>query len=477
MPVGGGPVATSAPVSGPQGAETTLTEVDISDPAAMTIARTMSVPGSYVSARLAGGSARVVLNSPSQVAAQDGVREFVPQTVLRSRITNRTFRRTLVPCDAVRHPARFSGLDLLTILTVDLDRGLFKVDRDGVLAGAQTVYASDTSLYVASQRYVRGLDRPDEIPPRMTTEIHRFDTTKPDVTTYRATGSVPGFVLNQFALSEYRGDLRVASTEEPQWMTDPNAGAGLPGREGQSGVSVLRERGTRLETLARVDGLGTGERIYAVRFLGDAGYVVTFRQTDPLYTLDLADPERPRVRGELKLTGYSAYLHPLGGDLLLGVGQEATTAGRRLGAQVSLFDVADLRTPRRLQRHALGGPGSSSSAEFDHHAFLWWNPAQTVVLPLDSWSAGDGGAAFTGAVGLRVRRAQGIEELGRVTHARAEDGWSPPVRRSMVVGDRLLTLSDRGIASSRLATLAPIGFTAFPVPEPSTAPGSAGAGG
>ena len=163
----------------------------------------------------------------------------------------------------------------------------------------------------------------------MTTEIHRFDTSDPARTTYRSSGSVPGFVLNQFALSEDRGALRVATTEEPLWM------AGAQQRDAESGVSVLREEGAKLVTVGRVGGLGKGERIYAVRFLGDAGYLVTFRQVDPLYTLDLSDPRAPKAVGELKVAGYSAYLHPVGDGLLLGVGQDAYRAGRSARARRS----------------------------------------------------------------------------------------------------------------------------------------------
>ena len=146
------------------------------------------------------------------------VSAFVPETVLHSNVTNRTFKRALVGCQQVRRPVAFSGLDLLTVLSIDLDHGLFNVDRDAVMAGAQVVYASEGSLYVASQRWVPGLDTPGEIPSAMRTEIHRFDTTKAGETSYRSTGQVPGFVLGQYALSEHKDDLRVASTEEPLWM-------------------------------------------------------------------------------------------------------------------------------------------------------------------------------------------------------------------------------------------------------------------
>ena len=211
---------------------------------------------------------------------------------------------------------------------------------------------------------------------------------------------------------------------------------------------ALEERAGSLVQVGRVGGLGKGERIYAVRFVGDTGYVVTFRQIDPLYTLDLSVPSHPVVRGELKIRGYSAYLHPVGDDLLLGIGQDATDEGRVLGTQVSLFDVADLRRPRRLAVQQLGA--SWSEAESDHRAFLWWPTTRTAVLPLQQTRS----TPFAGAVGLRVNRL-GITELGRVSHPA---GGASAIRRSVVVGETLYTVSDAGVGAASLLTFADRGF-------------------
>ena len=288
----------------------------------------------------------------------------------------------------MRRPAVFSGAGVLTVYTVDLDKGLPAVDADAVFTDADTVYASPSSLYVATQRY----DTQAEY-----TSIHRFDISDPDRTGYAASGAVPGSLLNQFSLSEDKGVLRAATTVG--W-----------GAAAESRVTTLSERGGRLVQRGQVGGLGPGERIFAVRFLGDVGYVVTFRQTDPLYTVDLADPDHPRVRGELKIPGYSAYLHPVGDDLLLGVGQEATDDGRVQGLQLSLFDVSDLARPVRLQRAQLGQRFSSSAVEWDHHAFLWWPATKLALLPIDS-------EAFTGAGGL-PRRAGARHRRGRADRPR-----------------------------------------------------------
>ena len=440
------------------GSETLLTEVDLTNPAAPVVRRSMTLAGAPIAARLTGGTARVVVaSSPGFVRPQalprTSARTWVPRTVLRSRISGRTFRRSVVPCDDVRRPPEFSGLDLLTVLTVDLDKGLFSVDRDAIMAGAQTVYASQTGLYVASQRYVRALERDRDLPPRMDTEIHRFDTSKAGETAYASTGEVPGYVLNQYSMSEHEGELRVASTETPAWLGEGVAVAAQAAQE-QSYVTVLREQGPRLARVGQVGGLGKGERIYAVRFMGDKGYVVTFRQVDPLYTLDLADPADPKVLGELKILGYSAYLHPVSDDRLLGIGQDATEDGRTRGSQLSLFDVSDLRNPRRVAQAGLGAD-SSSPAEFDPHAFLYWDPTRLAVIPLERYGQSSREAA---ALGFRVG-ASSLTEAGRVVHRQGED--TVPIGRSLVIGGRLYTLSYAGLGVSRLDSMEPLGFTPF----------------
>jgi hypothetical protein len=314
---------------------------------------------------------------------------------------------------------------------------------------------------VATQQYNAELEARTggPTPQQQTTQIHRFSLDDADNTTYRGSGSIPGFVLNQFSMSEQDEVLRVASTDVPPWFTQGDASHSL--------VTTLGEEDGRLPVLGQLDGLGRGERIFAVRFLGDAGYVVTFRQVDPLFTVDLADPEHPKLRGELEMPGVSTYLHPIGGDRLLGLGNGPSDDGSQNGLQLSEFDVSDLAQPKL--EHRITVDGGNSEAQYDHHAFLWWAPRHLALLPMSVYDYSsppcDPGpcpayaparSGFNGAIGFSVT-PEALTEAGRTS----QEGV---VRRSSIMGDRLLTMSDAGLKASSLDDYSDRGFAAFSAP-------------
>ena len=204
---------------------------------------------------------------------------------------------------------QFSGLGMLSIVTVDFDKGLGAAQSLSLMADAQIVYGSQDSLYVATQKWfdpeLRGRPSSPDGADDRDRPLRRSRI--PDVTTFAGSGEVPGYLLNQFSLSEQGGYLRVASTSRPIWWGP--VGSAIP--LSQSYVTVLELSGGVLAPVRQVSGLGQGEQITSVRFIGNTGYVVTYRQVDPLYTIDLSTPTAPRVAGELDLAGYSAYLHPV----------------------------------------------------------------------------------------------------------------------------------------------------------------------
>ena len=441
---------------GPGGTRTLLTDLDVADPSAIRELATQSVEGDYVSARLTGETARVVISSyPEAPAAERGHgRALLPRTTFRDRVTGVKTRRSLMACEAVRRPARFAGTGMLSVLTIDLVGGLPAVDSDAVMADGEIVYGSPTSLYVATSRWSSSQEFAGDVtltvpePSDVRTDIHRFDVADPAATRYVASGSVEGYMLDQWSMSERDGVLRVASTSSPPW------GPGDAG-ESESFVTSLALEGDRLARIGRVGGLGRGEEIYAVRFIGELGYVVTFRQVDPLYVLDLSDPRDPRKLGELKIPGYSAYLHPVGEGLLLGVGQDATAQGQTTGVQVSLFDVSDPTAPVRIDREGLGRH-TYSEVEHEHHAFTYAAEERLAVLPLSRWTSSGGEA--NEAVGIHVDPVTGLEPTARTSDG---PGYARAIRRSVILDGRVFTISSAGVAEHDPATLARVSFTPF----------------
>jgi len=458
----------------------TLTEVDISGEP--TIERVMQLDGSYISSRMIDGIARVVLTSGptgfvwaypegsglkaerdaiaanKKIIEESTIDNWVPYFVLTDAAGEVLDEGPAVSCDRAHHPADFAGFNMLSIVTLDLADGLGIVDSTGVLASGETVYSSTDAMYVATNGWFdvqfleSDFDAVDSFEGSRT-QIHQFDITG-TTTEYSATGSVRGYLLNQFAMSEHNGDLRVASTSTPNWW-------GRRGPDQESLVSVLRPDDGELELIGQIDGLGRNEQIYSVRFMGDVAYLVTFRQTDPLFTIDLTDPTDPVVRGELKIPGYSAYLHPLSDDLVVGIGQDADNDGRIKGSQVSLFDVSDLDNPKRIAKLALGRD-SSSSAEYDHRAFLQWD--DTIVVPLTEYSwDGPKNDFFTGAVAIDVGNRT-LTEITRVVHPDGDNpdiGWNSTILRSLVVGDSLYTVSNHGVLKSDLASFDDVAWLHF----------------
>ena len=485
-PLGGRARAGSAPAF--YGASTTIREIDVHDPTALKLTRTMTIDGAFVDARQNGATARLVINSPPRAIAFAAGRRgtatasaWVPSRRFHSSLTGRSYVRAVAPCTTIRRPVDFSGLGMLTIFTLDLERGLYTADTAALMADAQVVYGSTGSLYVATHRWIDPQLPVARVPVAQATVINRFDVSDPTRTTLVASGEVPGYLLNQFSLSEYQGYLRVASTSQPIWW-----GGGPPQTLSHSSVTVLAQRGAVLLPVGQVTGLGAGQQIYSVRFVAETGYVVTFRQVDPLYTIDLRSPVSPKIAGQLELTGYSSYLHPLGPGLLLGVGQDiGGQINEPTGSQLELFDVADPQAPRLIQKVTLGA-GSSSEVQYDHHAFLFWPPNALAVLPVEIFPTplfqnAPGGIplgvtppirspppGFVGAIGYRVDHS-GITEVGRIA-IDATGGLAPTIRRSIVVGGSLLSISDAGVLSSKLDTLARQAFLPFPNQTPRPVP-------
>ncbi|QMW65127.1 beta-propeller domain-containing protein [Mumia sp. ZJ1417] len=403
--------------------------------------------GGLVDARLVDGRVRLVVRSAADITLptlrQSEQSDATRRDVLAKApldawlpsyevTTGGESTTTTVPCTSVVRPPDYTGASLVTVYTVDLGADSFGgLSPVTLTADGATAYASPTSLYLTSS---------DTAPAAGSTEVHRFDLARSGKPLYLGSGKVAGQVLDSYSLSEYDGTLRVVTT------------SGSSERSRATSVSALDA--DTLAARGSVGGLGKGEDVYGVRFVGPYAYLVTFRQIDPLYVVDLSDPARPVASGELKITGYSDYLHVVGDGRLLGVGMDATRRGRTTGAQVSLFDVAEPTRPALLSRLLHRHKDSSDVA--DPHAFLWWEATRTAFVPLRDWT-GDG---RTEILAVRVD-GDSLRELGTLSHQEGANPYDGGIRRALVIGDTVWTLSDGGLQLNAVDDLTREGRISF----------------
>lgn len=478
---------------------TRLLLVDITDRTNPTITRTIDVEGWMADARLIDGEAFVVLNQwarwPQEVwdlgqdvdlpevdwnltgdeleaaretamdearvllqpladalAADMDLAGVLPQIADSAGSGN---PQNLHACTDLYRPAEVSQQAMLTVLQLDLDTG--ELGSTGLMADGWTVYATQDELFVAQSSWWSWWGWGDL---DLTTTVHKFALDPDAEPVYEASGEVSGWIYDQFAMSAYDGHLRIATTDVDWWWGTAED------TEGGSNVFVLEQDGTELVTVGEVRGIAPGEQIQAVRMMGEEGYVVTFEQIDPLFTLDLSDPTAPAVVGELELPGFSAYLHPYGDDHLLAVGRSGTMDGQLTGLAINVFDVSDPANPTLAAQATLEGDGWSwSEALWDHHAFTFHRDVLTIPAYMDHHDpATDEWTTFSGLVSFDITETS-VVESGRVDHrdlvadsvclydyywdygedACAYDWWYASVRRSVYIEDNLFSISDYGV--------------------------------
>lgn len=438
----------------------------------------------YVSARLVGDSVRLVTTtSPRPPATQPlaagpnaeedalaanrrhadtlQVADVLPQVVRTGSGGEVLQEGNAVDCRQTTRARSPRGASTLLVTTMQPSRGLQATDSTAVTTDGDLVYASQDRLYVATSRWgtvgpVRPLDdtsRPGSAPgapnaDEVTTEIHAFDTSSDTTTRYVGTGSVPGYVLGRWALSEHEGALRVATTRQPPWD-------GQSAGETSSMVVRFAERDGALVETGRVEGLGRTEQIRAVRYFGDMAAVVTFRQTDPLYLLDLSGT--PRVVGELKVPGFSTYLHPVGDGLLLGIGQDADESGQVTGMQLSVFDISDPSSPTLVDRLPIGY--GYSPALDDSRAFSYDPDRRLAAFAFSGYDPVSGIGQAPSAIGVAVDEGGQLSEVGRM----AGDAAEPP-NRVLLDGERVYAVGEAGVVAGEAATMSRTGSLGFGAP-------------
>lgn len=348
-----------------------------------------------------------------------------------------------------------------------------KVSTEVILGSAENIYASLNNLYVATTEwnYVWDSANPQS---SQKTNVFRFDYTE-DGVEMQAQGTVNGRILNQFSMDEHEDYFRIATTRDQQWRSENDT---IPS------TNQLFVLNMEMNTVGDIENIAPGESIYSVRFMGDRAYVVTFKQVDPLFVIDLEDPRNPEILGKLKIPGFSNYLHPYDENYVIGFGKEVDEAINKekvhsddavhytavLGMKVSLFDVSDVHNPKELHKVVLGDRGTESTLLYDHRALLFEKdrdllafPVSIMELPAGSKPSDESAYAtqtFQGVIAFRLTPDKGFEQLGRITHytddeikKAGQNLYGKNVERVIRIGESLYTLSPAGVLSNSLQNM------------------------
>ena len=420
--------------------ETLIEVYDISDRRCPMLLSRIDFDGEYLSSRMVDGYLYMVVSRPAILINESYV--TLPTITVDGEVIE-------VKAEEIYYHNESQRAEVFTtIASIDLlNPGDEPQHITFLLGSASELYASRENLYITIPEYMKA----SRWWLGEWTSIHRVSF-KSGVITYEAAGRVPGRVLDQFSMDEYGGYLRIATTS---WVVKP----GKEMRPIQ--VNNLYILDLSLRVVGYLEGLAPGEEIHSARFIGERCYLVTYRRVDPLFALDLSDPENPRVLGKLKIPGYSDYLHPYGEELLIGVGKEVIVEGDATyerGVKVAIFNISDPTNPVETAKVELGSWGSDTPVRWEHKAFLFIEDRGLLVMPItmNDWRHPSKGY-WQGAVVLKLS-PRNIEAVGWITHM--DDGRPPnqrwEMRRALYIGDYLYTISEGLVKVNRLTDLSEV---------------------
>lgn len=447
--------------SRPIGSSATL--VLIYDVNSYELLREIEVEGNEISSRKIGNDLYIVTNKYIYLREQIEEDEILPIY----RDSYKSGECLEIPATQVKYFNDFKedeSCNFMIITSFSLDDMARDVNINTYLGAGKEVYCSKENLYVAKIKYsysympkisnaideaigVTGISKNE-----VTTNIHKFAIGNGDVK-YVATGKVKGRLLNQFSMDEYSGNFRITTTND-----DGN------------NLYVLN---TDMQEIGSVTNLASGEKIYATRFMGEKAYVVTYKTVDPLFVIDLSTLTAPKVLGELKMPGYSSYLHPFGENYLIGFGEDSVeksytnwegnqeVVAYANGLKMAIFDVSDYNNPKELYSIRLGSRGSYSQLLHNHKALLFDETEGIFAFPAylaedagfdDDGTPRYGNKMFSGALVYDVSVENGIALRGKIEHIDSDNN-SNEIQRIIRIGNKLYTLSNEIIKSSDIKTV------------------------
>ena len=434
---------------------------DVSNRTSPVSTRNVTLDGSYFNSRMMGNFVYVVISQPiyhneSEVAlpkiySDNRFREVPASDIYYANVTDYFYAYTTIVAVNVQNDAQEPTL------------------KPFLLGETSNMYVSLNNIYIT---FPGQWDYTDE---NEKTSIHRIHIEN-GLIEYVASGEVPGHLLNQFSMDEYNGHFRVATSTGQVW-----------GGTSRNHVYILD---MNLNIVGELEDLAPGETIYSARFMGARCYLVTFKKVDPLFVIDLSDPTNPKVLGQLKITGYSDYLHPYDDNHVIGIGKEAVEAEEGdfawyQGLKISFFDVSDVEHPKEIGKYIIGDRGTDSPVLSDHKALLFDKAKNLLVIPVLVAEIDEakypygfppntyGDFVWQGAYVFNISLSETPLVLrGRITHLENETDLLKSgyyfdsvysVKRSLYIDNVLYTISGKKIKMNSLEDLDEINEVELPL--------------
>lgn len=461
------------------GVSTTIIKIyDIADRENPELDNDIEVDGYYFDARMIGDYIYIITTEYSSDVYR-ALEEKVSLNVPEIKIDNRV--KKIPACDifyvnSTEQANTFTNVISINIFSGDVNQKSF------LLGSSQNMYVSRDNIFLTYTEYeyiesdgILGMPYWSYVTK---TNINKISIKNGEIE-HTAQGVVPGTVLNQFSMDEHNGYFRIATTLGEIWDTE---------HPSSNNIYILDEN---LERVSEIEGIASGEKIYSARFMGNRAYLVTFKKVDPFFTIDLSDPNNPKILGELKIPGYSDYLHPFDENHVIGIGKDTVEPQEEYswtrdfawyqGLKIALFDVSDFDNPKVESQVIIGDRGTDSPVLYDHKAFLFDREKGLLVIPVELHEIADeikeqnggytgstyGKFTFQGAYVYKLTLDDGFEYRGRITHMDEDeipdDGYywywgysSSYISRSLYIEDALYTISDKMVKMNSLDDLSEI---------------------
>lgn len=446
-----GPEEQKVAIYPPVNDRTTVYIYDISQADQPALVREVSVDGGLVHARKIDGKVYVV----SSYYPAYWTLEEAGNIDLRPRIKDSLVsdQATSLPYDKIQYFPGSKESNFTTIAAFDVREANTAAEITTYLGSGQQLYMSKENLYLAIENWGEAdWTNPEISVPN--TKIYKFAVRGLQVT-FQTSTEVAGTILNQFSMDEHQGMFRVATTEGFTWDES---------KPSKNHLLIFNEN---LEQIGALTDLAKGERIYSARFLGERVYMVTFKETDPLFVIDTSTPTEPKVLGELKIPGFSNYLHPLDGHHLIGVGYETKLVMEKgqteplvltEGVKLSLFDVSDVTNPKEKFTEIIGGRGTYSALNYDHKALLFNRNTGLFAFPINVYHSAFGSDYeqvfdFQGAYVYNVSIDGGFLLKKKISHMEGKptyEEWGSEIQRLLYINEELYALSPNKITATSL---------------------------